>query len=256
MSVSLIRPIHDPRALIESDPMSARMWAGQRYAFTTSGFPSWIDLPAPDAGDFVSMGDFRVPMQYGYSEHDFRATHVVVPYATYGDYTGDSVTRANHEALLEDYPETFVVATGDYSTAELLLPLDRPMPDGLLEALQGLSDYPLYSDDSHSTLEFETEREDWDSWGRDNFQRALDMDDPLTDSETDDVFSHVRSMMDNCGGYYMETAVSGLWGEWDAMVAAARSLLDSTPPFWGACGVFECTDCLPAYDINNAPIES
>jgi hypothetical protein len=89
----------------------------------------------------------------------------------WGDYGGDTITRSNHRALLEAFP-FLGEKTGGYSSSWLILSEPDCTPE-LLDALEALQDYPLYSDDDHSDLEWEIECEQWESFWRDEIKRAF-----------------------------------------------------------------------------------
>jgi hypothetical protein len=100
--------------------------------------------------------------------------------ATYGDYSGDTVTRSNHRSLLRDFPDVFVEGRYSHGGRELFIPLFVPAedpsdpsfeysyPDGVSAAhyhreaadylasqLEALMDYPLYDEQDHAELETE-----------------------------------------------------------------------------------------------------
>jgi hypothetical protein len=107
------------------------------------------------------------------------ATHVVLGYTVWSDYSGSTVERSNERSLLEDYPQTFIRLYGGHGTSGLMLPVDRPADwfaddedggrerwQGLLEDLAKLADYPLYDEEDLSGLETEIADEAWDAYLR------------------------------------------------------------------------------------------
>lgn len=102
------------------------------------------------------------------------ASHIVIEWASYGDYANGSLERSNFEALIEDFPSSFVVAHGGHGTQALLLPADCS-DESLIEALQGLENYPLYNDEHHSNMEWRETHSDenWDGWIKFRLSREL-----------------------------------------------------------------------------------
>ena len=116
---------------------------------------------APEPGGTWSYGDWDQC-----APED--ATHVLLNYTGYSDYSGSSADRSNHRALMRDYPETFTNAYGGHGTEELMLSVDWTPPgdgrDGLLDAIAALADYPLYDEEDHSYLEMEAADDAWDQF--------------------------------------------------------------------------------------------
>jgi hypothetical protein len=124
----------------------------------------------PDPGGTWSYGDWEQasPQQ---------ATHVLINYTGWSDYSGSTVERSNYRSLLRDYPETFTDVYGDHGTAQLLLSVRWTPPDdgraGLLDDIRALADYPLYDEEDHSALEMELADEAWDAYLSSDVSYAL-----------------------------------------------------------------------------------
>lgn len=154
---------------------------------------------------------------------------VEVPLTLWGDYVGDSVTRANYVALLESYPDAFLLAEWGHGSHALLLREDGEISSALADELHGLVDYPLVCEDTHSTLELELELEDWTSWARRDLRHDVeskiydelgdvypDADGlEITDEELDDALQSARERGEVT--YETETAVSGYFSGLDAV---------------------------------------
>lgn len=155
---------------------------------TTSKFYCDTDI-CP--GDFVYMGNLdRAPSErYGRTQE----IHMI-DLATYSDYSGSgAVEMSNYRSMLanEDLKPHLVAIYGDYGTHGLaFLGSPEDAPEDVRDALAALSEYPLYSDDDHSVLETELEREEWANYGKRDFARALTaMFDRLWDEDKHDVDS-------------------------------------------------------------------
>lgn len=132
------------------------------------------DADAPVGGDTVTLGWGGLRTRHNFeTEREF--THVEVPMTAWGDYHGSTLQRANFEALVEDFPDTFVVVTSGYGGHALALPLGVEIPEHLFDALVGIAnEYPLYDDESHSMLEMRLQDEAWESDGAADFRRELE----------------------------------------------------------------------------------
>lgn len=132
------------------------------------------DIPEPGV-DTWTYGDWMDAQPFVTRE---TATHILVPYTSYSDYSGSTVEASNHRSLLRDYADTFVDVHGGYDTRALLLPVDWTPPgdgsDGLLDALESLSDYPLYDEEDHSALEDELAQDAWEQYLSYDVNSALD----------------------------------------------------------------------------------
>ncbi len=105
-----------------------------------------------------------------------------VPYSSGSDYSGSTVHRANYLWFKESYGSKKWVHTvyGGYSTygvsvglTGLLLCNDSTF-DAVCEALEGLDGYPVFDDESVSSLESANSDVAWDSWAAGDFRRAVE----------------------------------------------------------------------------------
>lgn len=97
----------------------------------------------------------------------------IIDYATGGDYSGTLAEASNARSLKRDFP-WLVKICGGYGTFGVgYLGRRENQSDALIEAIDALTDYPLYDEDDHSALEHEREYEAWEFDGRDDFKRAL-----------------------------------------------------------------------------------
>jgi hypothetical protein len=104
----------------------------------------------------------------------------------WSDYSGSTYTRSNARVLAEEYAPIVTASgyahgwTGAYISRSVLN--DGPCVDfpdicervtAVLDIIDGLAEYPVYSEDDMSALEQEILAEDWESWGRRDFEHEL-----------------------------------------------------------------------------------
>lgn len=124
------------------------------------------DLEMPEDGTTGYMGSKWRPC--GAEDADV----IEVPYTVWGDYVGSTVERSNYRSLVEDYPDTFIEISGGYWSHVLYIRPERlNATEGLVEAIEGLFDYPLYNEDDHSQLEMDIAWEAWDAYLRSDIER-------------------------------------------------------------------------------------
>lgn len=99
----------------------------------------------------------------------------LIEYATGSDYSGTLVEVSNARCLKKDFP-WLVEVHGGYGTFGVgYLGKRENQNDALIEAIDSLTDYPLYADDDHSELECERESEAWSEayGGEYDFRKSL-----------------------------------------------------------------------------------
>lgn len=93
--------------------------------------------------------------------------------ATGSDYSGTLVEHSNFRTLKAEFP-WLVVVHGGYGTFGLAYLGKRENQNpALIEAIDSLTDYPIYSDDDHSELEWGLAAQAWEDDGRQDFKREL-----------------------------------------------------------------------------------
>jgi hypothetical protein len=125
------------------------------------------DMPEP--GGTWSYGDWE-------DSSPQEATHVLINYTCWSDYSGSTVERSNHRSLLRDYTDTFTDVYGAHGTSGLMLSVRWTAPEGgsdLMEQIAALADYCLYDEEDHSALEMELADEAWDAYLDFDVPRAL-----------------------------------------------------------------------------------
>jgi hypothetical protein len=135
--------------------------------------PNIHETPAP--GDHWSYVDMEPATRE-------TASHVVIRYTSYSDYSGSDVEASNHRSLLRDFPGRFVELYGDAGTQALMLPVNC-LDDAVLEAIAGLADYPLYDEEDSSALVMEWTTEAISDYLRADMEHDLDRSDRAAESE-------------------------------------------------------------------------
>ncbi len=105
-----------------------------------------------------------------------------VPCASGSDYSGGSVCAANAKWFNDKFGSKKWVHNvwGGYNTYAVavgltgLLLCDDLTFDAVCDALEGLDGYPVFDDDTLSTLESEWTDSAWESWAADSFRRAVE----------------------------------------------------------------------------------
>lgn len=162
------------------------------------------------------------------------ATHVLLNYTGYSDYSGSSCERSNNRSLLRDYPDTFTEARGGYGTTELMLSVNWTAPDdgraGLLSDLAALADYPLYDEEDHSALETEEAWEAWDAYLSSDVRSDLERNSPSEEAMSDAIDA-IEELATQHGAEYPATIclcghVSRNWDDMILHLEQFRSLRD------------------------------
>jgi hypothetical protein len=169
-----------------------------------------------------------------------QATHVLINYTGWSDYSGSTVERSNYRSLLRDYPDTFTDVYGGHSTSELMLSVRWTAPDdgraSLLDDLRALADYPLYDEEDHSMLEMELADEAWDAYldydVRSDLVGACESPDAMEDMlETIEVLATKH----DAGNYPNTTCKCGeSFRNWDAILAHTGKFYSLRDRFYGS----------------------
>lgn len=122
----------------------------------------------PSAGDDIWISDLTSTLDpYSGKARRDAPDFYEFPVTFWGDYCGSSVDRSNYRSLLEEYPHAFLTMSSGYNGNALLIRADYAGDDAedlfnIGEKLR--DDYPLYSEEDHSLLEFELAEEAWDAY--------------------------------------------------------------------------------------------
>lgn len=102
-----------------------------------------------------------------------------LPHASYSDYHGSYVDKANSEAFKELFPELVETSGGRHGSTVTGIGEDNRKTiseedyERLKETVEGLENYPLIDEDKHSTMQMEARWEYWKEYGRDGVREAL-----------------------------------------------------------------------------------
>jgi hypothetical protein len=128
-------------------------------------------------------------------KQDSKGQYFRLPYSTWGDYAGDTVNRANYEWFIENYGNNPLVYKlyGGYNSSGIVCHVDILKDETIKEHIEGLDNYPLFHEETHSQLETKLEYESWDSWVKYDLKNALDeaeIEYPDNDKELESLFWH------------------------------------------------------------------
>lgn len=104
--------------------------------------------------------------------------YVEPKYMAYSDYSGSLVERSNVEEFSEQFAELegqeWWERYGDHGSRGVVVrrDADARVPE-IGEFFEALDSYPLANEERHSELEMNQRQEDWDSYGRGDFERWL-----------------------------------------------------------------------------------
>lgn len=162
------------------------------YNTYSKGVNGWEYFHTPeDAGvTEVSYGDIK---------DDKNGNYIELPYCTYSDNSGGTVERSNNRCIVEDFKQHLgngmYQVYGGYGTSAILVSVDFfNSNEELQDAIEGLLQYPIYSEDDHSNLEMEIEDEDWDSYRRDELISMLE--DAGIEYDEDTLYDDFRNVQD------------------------------------------------------------
>jgi hypothetical protein len=85
-----------------------------------------------------------------------------------GGYNQPSIFRSNARVIRKKYGDKDVFVEDDGIWFDV-----RFIGEDLLETLTRLEDYPIIDEDDHSNLEMELQNEEWDSWAKDDWRKAV-----------------------------------------------------------------------------------
>ena len=121
------------------------------------------------------------PKVWGRWEQSASGKYLVPQWLSGSDYSGALVTKSNHQAWMEKFPEGedkwWANIHGGHGTYAIVIALEKVPEDveeEVVEVFDSLDSYPLLDEDLHSQMEMESQHEAWKDWGRSDFKRALE----------------------------------------------------------------------------------
>ncbi len=185
------------------------------------GWDVWVMLDCLAAGDYIGAGTIgRSNVRVFEEEFSalFEAETAVIVRGDHG-YRAIAIRweAYDHHARSSDC----IASDEEVLSAEECTRLE--LWDALARTLAGLADYPIMSEDDHSMLECEEEQEAWTSYGRRDFQRALqkafpDLSDAL-DEASNDALDSLWTEGTEAAGWYTEHTSEGPYFPIDRVVS-------------------------------------
>lgn len=119
--------------------------------------------------DYVKIG--ILSKQNFYYDRDYHELYII-DIASYSDYTGTCVEKANNIYFKKEYSfisEQYGGYGTVWTTIESIDNVDGEELENFLNDLNSLTEYPVISDDLMFEYENKAEQEAWDTWTRDDF---------------------------------------------------------------------------------------
>jgi hypothetical protein len=209
-----------PTFPIDLPPECGDLVIAESWSPDYSAGPGWWNRPkvhlTPSPEYRWSYGDVQPATRQ-------TASHVLIRYAGFSDYSGSDVEASNHRSLLRDFPDTFVELYGDFGTQGLLLPVSC-LDEAVLEAIAGLAEYPLYDEEDSSALVMEWTNEAIRDYLRQDMANDLDRADrtgeanALRETSDEDLTGIVWEFYSDRGEYpYAESVGSVVFPDSDAL---------------------------------------
>lgn len=143
------------------------------------------------------------------------------------DYSGSLVTRSNHDVWRETFADGedkwWTSVIGGYCTYAIVIDMEA-ITDEAREFLDALDGYPLADEDHHSRMEMDAQSEAWESWGRNDFIRALEkrfnVEDLDIGADSQALFELFHDTADRIGEYWENQQGSDMYISVDRIVKA------------------------------------
>lgn len=165
-----------------------------------------------DWDDFVGRG------HYGFlrpeSSYDERIEVIVPTALSYSDYSGSLVEMSNSrkwkELFADDEDVIWTRISGSHGTSAIVILASKITPE-MQEVWYALSDYPLIDDADYSSLEIETQDEQWERSVEDEFKRAVhkkleDEDETLLDAFSSEQIRELFNFMQERANVHWESS--------------------------------------------------
>lgn len=177
--------------------------------------------------------------RYGDWDPDCAGPLFIPGYLSGSDYSGSLVERSNHRAWTET--EAFkpgdgvwwVDVGGGHGTFAIVIDCGA-IPDDVASDVRdffaGLGNYPFADEDLHSEMELEAQDENWKSWARADFIRALEekFETDLDDVSDADLYTLFSEASDRSGTYWENEQGDSMYIDLDRIVGEISALDVST----------------------------
>ncbi len=137
---------------------------GQRYWHSLPGVPNIFKMGTlEDAAQYCAATKWRAKLL-------FSSQYLDADYSWPGGYEASSVCRSNNRTFKDDFSIELENADGDAYGLSLDV---RFVTEEMIAAIESLEDYPLLSEDDHSSLEMEDQDRAWEDGISREFSQAL-----------------------------------------------------------------------------------
>jgi hypothetical protein len=138
---------------------------GHRYWHSLDGVPNLYKLSSlEDAAQYCAATRWRAKLLFSPALLDADCSWP-------GGYEASSLHRSNNRTFQEQFSKELLLADGDADGLSLDV---RFITEEMLSEVESLENYPLLSEDDHSSLELELQEESWADWAERDFSRALE----------------------------------------------------------------------------------
>ena len=202
-----------------SDPISGTL---SRYWHSLDGVPNLYKLSSPeDAAQYCAATRWRAKLLFSPALLDADCSWP-------GGYEASSLHRSNNRTFRDVFSEELLLADGDADGLSLDI---RFITEEMLSEIESLENYPLLSEDDHSSLELELQEEAWTDWAERDFSRALEkrLSSVLENDERADeiveslspeaLYSLFSALSESASVYWQEESCYGQWIDCERVAA-------------------------------------
>jgi hypothetical protein len=193
-----------------------------RYWHSLDGVPNLYKLSSPeDAAQYCAATRWRCKLLFSPALLDADCSWP-------GGYEASSLHRSNNRTFRDTFSKELLLADGDADGLSLDV---RYVTEEMLSEIESLENYPLLSEDDHSSLELELQEEAWADWAERDFSRALEkrLSSVLENDERaeeiveslspDSLYSLFSALSDSTSIYWQEESGNGQWIDCERVAA-------------------------------------
>jgi hypothetical protein len=212
-------PFESPDAL---SARTAPFYSLSRYWHSLDGVPNLYKLSSPeDAAQYCAATRWRCKLLFSPALLDADCSWP-------GGYEASSLHRSNHRTFRDTFSEELLLADGDADGLSLDI---RFITEEMLSEIESLENYPLLSEDDHSSLELELQEEAWTDWAERDFSRALEQrlssvlenderaEEIVESLSPDSLYSLFSALSDSASIYWQEESGYGQWIDCERVAA-------------------------------------
>jgi hypothetical protein len=206
-----LRSLSEQWPFESSDPISGTL---SRYWHSLDGVPNLYKLSSPeDAAQYCAATRWRAKLLFSPALLDADCSWP-------GGYEASSLHRSNNRTFQDSYSKELLLADGDADGLSLVL---RFITEEMLSEIESLENYPLLSEDDHSSLELELQDEAWTEWAERDFSRALEKrlssvlenderaEEIIESLSPDSLYSLFSALSESANIYWEEQSCCGQW---------------------------------------------